>query len=162
MWNDLALVDARTAEEASPQKSAPVPRSEVPWQLVVLVVDDDLVDTWLTVSALRTDPRVRRVVSADSPDEILTQLVHGDLRPNLVLLDINMPKVDGFKFIDALREIPTMSRTPVVMLTTSRFVQDVKTARTKQVRGYVIKPDRYEDLCQRLSGVVSSIMSDWR
>jgi CheY-like chemotaxis protein len=155
----------RSIPEAPIAAAAPLPfppLSEVPWLLDVLIVDDDIADMWLTVNAVRSDPRVRRVITTEAPDEILFRMVRGDVRPHLVLLDVRMPKVDGFKFIDGLREIPAMIRTPVVMLTTSRFAHDVDRARQRKVRSYVVKPDTFEELRDRLSGVITQTLEEWR
>jgi CheY-like chemotaxis protein len=138
------------------------PISEILWLLDVLVVDDDAADTWLTVSALRRDPRVRSVVSTEAPDEILFRIAKDELRPHLILLDVRMPKVDGFKFIDGLRQIPAMARTPVVMLTTSRSGRDVESALRRKVRSYIVKPDSYDKLCDRLAGIITQATEEWR
>jgi CheY-like chemotaxis protein len=157
---DIAAETPCTTGEHPPLQFPPI--SEVPWSIDVLIVDDDIADMWLTVNAVRGDPRVRRVVTTGAPDEILFRMARGDVRPNLILLDVKMPKVDGFKFIDGLREIPAMIRTPVVMLTTSRSAHDVERARHRKVRSYVVKPDTFEELRDRLSGVITQTMEEWR
>jgi CheY-like chemotaxis protein len=95
----------------------------------------------------------------DAPDVALFQLAQGWLRPNLILLDIHMPKLDGFTFLEALREIPRMQDTPVVLLTTSRHARDVELARERDVCSYVVKPDSYEELRARINSVVNQALT---
>jgi CheY-like chemotaxis protein len=139
----------------------PQPRSEK-WKLGVLLIEDDAADSALVVDVLKRHARVREVRAFDTPEVALFQLARGRLRPDLILLDIQMPRISGFKFLEALDEIPAMNDTPVVMLTTSRLREDVERARRGFVQGYVIKPDSYEELRERLDAVVKqAIDSSW-
>jgi CheY-like chemotaxis protein len=136
--------------------------SEIPWLFDVLVIDDDPADTWLIAEVLEHDPRVRRAILTDAPDEILVQLHRGDVRPHLILVDIKMPKITGFEFVTRLRAIPAMADVPVAILTTSRNVTDVDIARNRGICRYVIKPDSYELLRARLAELVGGAMEEWR
>jgi CheY-like chemotaxis protein len=129
------------------------------WSIEVLVVDDDAADTSLILEALRGHPRINSCKALDAPDVALFQLAQGWLRPNLILLDIHMPKLDGFTFLEALRDIPRMQNTPVVMLTTSRHARDVELARERDVCSYVVKPDSYEELRTRIYSVVKQALT---
>lgn len=139
--------------------AAPIPSvNEVPWLLDVLAIDDDPSDLWLTANALRADPRVRRVFPSDSPEEVIPRLKDGGLQPHLVVVDLRMPKTDGFSFISDMRAIPSLNRIPIVLLTTSRFARDVSVAGHMNIRNYVIKPDSFEKLKLRLGEVITQIM----
>lgn len=147
----------------SVRRSRPLSRaSEVPWLLHVLIVDDDPADSWLIGQALHHDTRVRLATSTDTPVDELAQLRNGDIQPHLILVDIKMPKIDGFEFVDAIRDIPALANTPVAMLTTSRNATDVMMARDKNVCSYVVKPDSFEMLRKRLAVVVTQAMKEWR
>jgi PleD family two-component response regulator len=139
-------------------KASPTPYGSL-WSLEVLVVDDDAADTSLILEVLRGHPRINSSKALDAPDVALFQLAQGWLRPNLILLDIHMPKLDGFTFLEALREIPRMQDTPVVLLTTSRHARDVELARERDVCSYVVKPDSYEELRARINSVVNQALT---
>jgi CheY-like chemotaxis protein len=102
---------------------------------------------------------VASAVAIASPEEALAQLATGKLRPNLILLDVQMPRINGFKFVEAMDEILSLRSTPVVMLTTSRFERDVEQARRICVSGYIVKPDSEEDLRKRLNAAIKQAIS---
>jgi sigma-B regulation protein RsbU (phosphoserine phosphatase) len=120
------------------------------WSINVLLVDDDPADTSLTLNALLRHKDVATAHAMDDPIAALRLLETGSLRPDLILLDINMPKMDGFGFIERLRRIPAMRDTPVTFLTTSRHIRDIVAARDCGSHSYVVKPDNLADLRARL------------
>jgi len=124
------------------------------WSLNVLLVDDDIADTCLILNVLRRHPQVSAAHATDAPEFALRQLEMGRLKPDLVLLDIHMPKVSGFTFLQEMRQIPRLAVVPVVFLTTSRLESDVMRAKTATASSYVIKPESYLELQARLNGVV--------
>jgi DNA-binding response OmpR family regulator len=124
------------------------------WSLNVLLVDDDIADTCLILNVLKRHPQVSAAHATDAPEFALRQLEMGRLKPDLVLLDIHMPKVSGFTFLREMRLIPRMASVPVVFLTTSRLESDVVRAKGASASSYVIKPESYFELQARLNGVV--------
>jgi CheY-like chemotaxis protein len=60
-------------------------------------------------------------------------------RPCMVLLDLNMPRMNGLEFLDTLRADPLLLDTVVFVLTTSRADEDMASAYSKQVAGYIVK-----------------------
>ena len=150
----------RQARETEALQSEPGLRPETKaWSINVLVVEDDLADTSLILDVLRRHPSVASAHATDAPDLALRQLANGHLKPDLVLLDIRMPRVDGFEFLDRLRRIPALFGTPVVFLTTSAFASDVIEAKQSSACSYVIKPETYEELKTRLDKVIRTVLS---
>ena len=129
------------------------------WSISVLVVEDDLADTTLILDALRRHPGVATAHATDAPELALRQLASGQLQPDLILLDIRMPRLDGFEFLDRLRRIPTMFETPVVFLTSSAFRIDVIEAKHTSASSYVVKPESYDELKKRLDKVIKTALS---
>jgi DNA-binding response OmpR family regulator len=124
------------------------------WNLNVLLIDDDVADTSLILNVLKRHPQVSSAHATDAPEFALRQLEMGRLKPDLVLLDIHMPRVNGFIFLQEMRHIPSMATVPVVFLTTSRLESDVMRAKGATASSYVIKPESYFELQSRLNGVV--------
>jgi CheY-like chemotaxis protein len=129
------------------------------WSISVLVVEDDLADSSLILDVLRRHSSVASAHATDAPDQALKQLASGQLRPDLVLLDIRMPRLDGFEFLERLRRISGLEDTPVVFLTTSAFASDVIEAKHSSARSYIVKPESYEELKLRLDRVIKNTLS---
>jgi CheY-like chemotaxis protein len=123
-------------------------------RLDVLVVEDDAADTRLIQTALRRMPDIGSVTARNLPGRALLELSAGRLRPSLVFLDIIMPRLDGFQFLDVMRRVPSMTSVPVVFLTTSAAARDVKRANDYAAFGYIVKPDSYEELEARIGAVI--------
>jgi CheY-like chemotaxis protein len=120
----------------------------------VLVVEDDAADTTLILEALKRHPDVSAAHAWDAADGALRLLAAGQMHPDLVLLDIHMPRIDGFEFLDRMRRIAGMTDVPVVFLTTSSRAQDAAMAKQSSATSYVIKPASYPELRARLDVVV--------
>jgi DNA-binding response OmpR family regulator len=112
----------------------------------VLLVEDDFADTQLIQRALQRHPHVSEVVTRNSPVRTLMELSSGRIRPALIFLDISMPGMNGFQFLEAVRRIRIMDETPVVFLTSSAFVSDVGRAIRSSARDYIVKPDTFQEL----------------
>lgn len=125
----------------------------------ILLVEDDPADVSLILNALKRHPQVSAVSAADAPDIALIQLESGHLQPDLILLDIHMPRINGFQFLERLRRIKAMAKTTVVFLTTSYRISDVMEARRGTASFYVVKPDTFGELQERLDAVVTRTLS---
>jgi DNA-binding response OmpR family regulator len=155
-----ALSIATLPNEPAAPRVRPRPQSALNvWSIEILLVEDDAADASLILDVLKRHPNVKRAVGADAPDQALFDLASGRLRPNLILLDILMPKLNGFRFLEGLRGIAEMQDVPVVMLTTSRLAKDVERARDAAVCGYIVKPDSYDELRARLDRVIKQAIT---
>ena len=111
------------------------------WSLNVLLVEDDAADTSLILDVLKRHPNVSAASAIDAPEEALRKLATTRKKPDLVFVDIHMPRINGFQFLDGMRRIPEMVEVPVVFLTTSGLARDVFEARHSTASLYVVKPD---------------------
>ncbi len=69
----------------------------------------------------------------------------------LILLDLNMPKMNGIEFLQALRADPELASSSVVVLTTSNDDQDKIDAYNLNVAGYLLKPVTFSNFCERMT-----------
>ena len=69
-------------------------------------------------------------------------------QPGLILLDLNMPKKDGRKFLVELKSNPTISHIPVVVFSNSTYPQDIQIAETLGAYDFITKPDTFEEYQQ--------------
>lgn len=113
----------------------------------VLLVDDDPTTNYLNRKLLAKMGLAPEVLIARNGQEALAA-VHAHCQegsrtcPDLILLDVNMPLMNGFEFLDAYRELPPAQQcsTVVVMLTTSLHPRDVERAHGLPVSGFLSKP----------------------
>lgn len=110
--------------------------------LHILLVEDDQIDQMNIKRAFERNKIMNPLYMAENGLEALEMLrdgrVPGDRR--LILLDLNMPKMNGIEFLKSLREDPDLAHTPVVVLTTSNDEQDKVQAYDLNVAGYLLKP----------------------
>lgn len=110
--------------------------------LNILLVEDDEVDVMNVKRAFRMNHITNPLFVADNGLEALEKLRNGDVPQGrrIVLLDLNMPKMNGIEFLRELRSDPALAATPVVVLTTSNNDRDKIEAYNFNVAGYLVKP----------------------
>jgi CheY-like chemotaxis protein len=128
-------------------------------QGVILLVEDNPGDVRLTVEALKENHLVRTVKAARDGMDALAYLHRsgpytGAPRPELVLLDLNLPRKDGLELLAEIKEDPQLRSIPVVILTTSENPDDIRKAYDLHANAYVAKPSRLEELFQAMKTVV--------
>ncbi|MGL6012941.1 MAG: response regulator [Shewanella oncorhynchi] len=112
-------------------------------QVTILLVDDDDVDYMAVQRAMRQLRLLNPLVRARDGIEALTILTSLDTikGPSLILLDLNMPRMNGFEFLERIRSDPSLSSSVVFMLTTSSTDEDRMKAYSHHVAGYMVKTD---------------------
>lgn len=115
----------------------------------VLLVDDDSTSNFMA-QLLLEDLNIAEQISTtlngqEALDYIQIHCAAGNC-PNLILLDINMPVMNGFEFLEYFRRLPVSSQIQVVMLTSSVYHKDLEKAKSYQINYYVSKPLTTEKL----------------
>lgn len=106
----------------------------------ILLVEDNEGDIVLTLEALK-DARIRNQVSvARDGEEALALLRETDNLPDLILLDINLPKVDGLEVLNSIKTDDRLKMIPVIMLTTSRAEKDISYSYAHHANCFITKP----------------------
>ena len=110
--------------------------------LHILLVEDDQIDQMNVKRAFERNKIVNPLYIAENGLEALEMLRDGRVpdERRLILLDLNMPKMNGIEFLRSLRADEKLSPTPVVVLTTSNDEQDKVNAYDLNVAGYLLKP----------------------
>ncbi len=111
----------------------------------ILLVDDDDIDVMNVRRAFEKGKIENPLFHAGDGLVALDMLRDGTVprERRLVLLDLNMPRMNGIEFLRALRADPELSHTPVVVLTTSDEVRDRVETYSLHVAGYLVKPVRF-------------------
>jgi CheY-like chemotaxis protein len=110
--------------------------------LNILLVDDDDVDVMNVKRAFKKANIMNPVFVANDGLEALDKLRGGQVPEHrrLVLLDLNMPRMNGIEFLREIRNDPALKNTSVVVLTTSDDDNDIVEAYDLNVAGYLLKP----------------------
>ena len=110
----------------------------------ITMTDDDSEDQFLVRTVLDDLDYKIDFNTLNNGEELVTHLEHeltnGKNFPSLILLDINMPKMNGLEFLKELRSDPELKHISVYMVTTSSDDSDVAGAYEYNVAGYILKP----------------------
>ena len=124
----------------------------------ILLVEDDPGDTLITQEALEHS-KVANVLHCvvngeDALAFLRRQQAYGDApRPDLILLDLNLPRRDGREVLQEIKQDPDLRRIPVVVLTTSQAEEDVLRSYDLHANAYVTKPvdfDRFVEVVRQV------------
>lgn len=120
----------------------------------LLLVEDDEVDVLTVRRALRDLNVENDLLVASNGEEALDVLRQsGDSKPALILLDLNMPRMNGLEFLRQARKESLVQGVPVVVLTTSRQDQDILEGFELAVAGYMVKPVDYRKFLEVMSTI---------
>ena len=128
----------------------------------VLLVEDNPGDVRLTAEAMRDAKVHNRLTVVDDGVKAMAFLRHeapytSSPRPDLILLDLNLPRKDGREVLEDIKHDPDLRRIPVVILTTSQAEEDILRAYNLHANCYVTKPIDFQGFMK----VVQAIEDFW-
>ena len=123
--------------------------------LNILLVEDDEVDVMNVRRAFQRNNITNPLYVAGNGEEALAMLRGGQVPGSrrIVLLDLNMPRMNGIEFLRELRADPELGLTPVVVLTTSNDERDKVEAYHLNVAGYLLKPVTFASFCEAMAAL---------
>ena len=129
----------------------------------ILVAEDNATDAFFLKRALQKEGINAPIEVVETGDLALKYLdgqeQFGDRSrfpmPKLLLLDLNMPGMDGFEVLQWLRNKPDLRRMPALVLSSSSLQQDVDRAHDLGANGYCVKPTAPEDMCDLVRALAS-------
>lgn len=132
----------------------------------VLLVEDDPGDVLMTKEALAESKVLNSLHVVSDGEEALAFLrregTHADApRPGLILLDLNLPRVDGREVLAAVKSDPDLRRIPVVVLTTSQAEEDILRSYDLHANAFVTKPvdfDRFLEVIRQIDSFYISVV----
>ncbi|MDR3553736.1 MAG: response regulator [Syntrophobacteraceae bacterium] len=134
----------------------------------VLMADDDTDDHLLVKSAFQEMGIAHDLHFVGDGKELLEYLYKkGDFadhkkcpKPSLILLDLNMPRIDGREALARIKSDPQLSDIPVLILTTSKEERDMVLCKQAGASSFLSKPEAFEDLIVMLSKFCVAILND--
>ena len=159
-WVGLYLPPISVARAITPCKhlqrvdtAASENRTAMPERALILIVDDSEDDITVVRKALQKASIANPLYAVKSGEEAI-QYFKGEGRysnrdeyplPDLLLLDLKMPGIDGFEVLRWIRQQPTLSATRVVVLTGSDHIRDVNQAYQLGANSFMVKPEDFEN-----------------
>ena len=127
----------------------------------ILLAEDDDDDFYLTERALKENRLRNEISRVKDGEELMRYLRHsGEFndavrspKPGLILLDLNMPKMDGREALREIKADPVLHHIPVVVLTTSRVEEDVVRSYEFGVNSFIIKPLTFQGLVDAMKAL---------
>ena len=117
----------------------------------ILLVEDDDVDVMTVKRALKdlkvTNPLVRTTNGEEALEYLRTK---SNKKPCVILLDLNMPKMNGVEFLKVVKADDELKKIPVVVLTTSKDEQDIVESFKLSVAGYMVKSVNYKKFVEAI------------
>lgn len=117
----------------------------------ILLVEDNPLDVDLTLRAFKRRKLVNPVHVARDGEEALAWIPlweAGETQPAVILLDLNMPRIDGLSVLRSLKTRDGLRRIPIVILTTSKEDRDINTAYDLGANSYIVKPVDFDNFMQ--------------
>jgi len=117
----------------------------------ILLVEDDDVDVMTVERAFKDLQVTNQLVCAGNGEEALEYLkTESNKKPCIILLDLNMPKMNGIEFLKIAKEDEALNNIPVVVLTTSKTEQDVVESFKLGAAGYMVKSVDYRKFVETI------------
>ena len=123
--------------------------------LNILLIEDDEIEVMKFNRVLSTLKLKHKIVEANNGEEAIEILKIKEVVPDIIVLDLNMPKINGIEFLKILKKDDVLRYIPTIILTTSNNQKDLLECYKTGVAGYVIKPLKYEDYVSKIERVLA-------
>ena len=113
--------------------------------LKILLIEDDIIEVMKLNRAKSSLQLNHKIMEANNGDDALMLLEQKDNLPDIILLDLNMPKINGIEFLKIIKDDERLKYIPTIILTTSNNKRDLLECYKIGIAGYILKPLKYED-----------------
>jgi len=123
--------------------------------LKILLIEDDMIEVMKFNRAKSSLQLNHRIIEANNGEDALMLLEQKDNLPDIILLDLNMPKINGIEFLKILKADERLKYIPIIILTTSNNQRDLLECYKIGIAGYVLKPLKYEDYVSKIEKLLA-------
>ena len=123
--------------------------------LNILLIEDDMIEVMKLSRATKSLRLNHKITEANNGEDALELLKKKDSLPDIILLDLNMPKINGIEFLKILKDDDRLKYIPTIILTTSNNQLDLLECYKLGIAGYVLKPLKYEDYVSKIEKLLS-------
>ncbi len=119
--------------------------------LNVLLIEDDTIEVMKFDRVIKNLGLNHKVTEAANGEVALSLLQEKRFLPDIIFLDLNMPKINGIEFLKILKADDALRYIPAIILTTSGNHKDIMECYKVGIAGYILKPLKYEEYVSRIS-----------
>jgi CheY-like chemotaxis protein len=119
--------------------------------LNILLIEDDAIEVMKFNRVIKKLELNHKIIEANNGEEALNILTVEKIIPDIIILDLNMPKLNGIEFLDILKNDEVLKYIPSIILSTSSNHKDMLECYKIGIAGYVLKPLKYEDYVDRIT-----------
>lgn len=124
-------------------------------KLKILLIEDDTIEVMKLKRAIKKLNMDHELIEAKNGEEALGRLNDHSELPDIIFLDLNMPKINGLEFLKILKDDKVLRFLPTIMLTTSSNRKDILACYDTGVAGYIIKPLKYDHYVSKIEAALN-------
>lgn len=124
-------------------------------ELKILLIEDDTIELMKLNRAMLSLNMNHEVTEANNGEDALELLLKEKYYPDIILLDLNMPKINGIEFLEILKNNESLKFIPTIILTTSSNEKDLLACFNLGISGYILKPLKYEEYIEKINVLLS-------
>lgn len=122
--------------------------------LNILLIEDDAIEVMKFNRVLSSLNFKHKIIEANNGEEAIKILKEKETVPDVIILDLNMPKINGIEFLGILKGDDYLKYIPAIILTTSNNRKDVLECYKIGIAGYLLKPLKYDDYVDRIKRLI--------
>ncbi|QBZ96587.1 response regulator [Flavobacterium sangjuense] len=122
--------------------------------LKILFIEDDTIEVMKFNRVVSALGLTHQIIESNNGEKALAYLESKKDLPDIILLDLNMPKLNGIEFLTILKNDSLLRYIPIIVLTTSSNFKDVKECYKIGIAGYILKPLKYEDYASKVQKIL--------
>lgn len=124
-------------------------------ELKILLIEDDTIELMKLNRAMLSLNMNHEVTEAKNGEDALELLLKEKYYPDIILLDLNMPKINGIEFLEILKNNESIKFIPTIILTTSSNEKDLLACFNLGISGYILKPLKYDEYIAKINVLLS-------
>ncbi|MCH4552867.1 response regulator [Aestuariibaculum lutulentum] len=122
--------------------------------LNILLIEDDAIEVMKLNRAISSLNLNHNIIEAHNGEDALIFLEQKNNLPDIILLDLNMPKINGIEFLTILKNNDVLRYVPTIVLTTSSNQKDLLECYKIGIAGYVLKPLKYDEYVLKIESLL--------
>jgi len=122
--------------------------------LNILLIEDDAIEVMKFNRVLKNLEQVHKIIEANNGEDALSILKNKVIIPDIIILDLNMPKINGIEFLGILKSDDVLKYIPAIVLTTSNNHRDLLEFYRLGIAGYMLKPLKYEEYVDKIKKMI--------